>query len=179
LELADFLEEEQMNRSRLGAAWAGLSLISLGIVLLVAQWFGWERIWPVFPLLGGLAFLVGFGITGFKNSGLVFVGVAATLVGLFFFGFTLGFWEWGDMAKLWPVFPLMGGVAFAALFLAERARDMGTLGVGCAAMIVGVVGLTLTYGFVATDIIKFWPLLLVLVGLISLIGVLLQIARRE
>ena len=168
-----------MNRERLGAAWVGLSLIGLGIVLLVAQWIGWDRIWPIFPLMGGLAFLVGYAVSGFEDSGMVFVGTAATLVGVFFFGFTLGVWEWGDMAKLWPVFPLIGGVAFAALFLAERARNVGTLGVGCAAMLVGVVGLAVTYGFAGAGIVKFWPLLLVLIGLISLVGVLLQMFRRE
>jgi hypothetical protein len=167
-----------MNRERLGAAWAGTSLIGLGIVLLLAQWIGWERIWPIFPLMGGLAFLVGYAVSGFADSGLVFVGTAATLVGVFLFGFTLGVWEWGDMAKLWPVFPLIGGLAFAALFLAEGTRNVGTLGVGCAAIIVGVVGLAITYGFAGAGIVKFWPLLLVLVGLISLVGALLQVFRR-
>jgi hypothetical protein len=168
-----------MNRDRLGAIWIGLSLIGFGIVFFLAQWIGWDQIWPIFPLLGGLAFVVGYVLTGFKDGGLVFVGTGAILVGLFLFGFTLGTWEWGEMQKLWPVFPLIGGLAFFALFLAERARDVGTLGVGCAAMVVGLVGLAVTFGFVGTQIVKLWPLLLVFVGLISLVGVLFRIFRRE
>ncbi len=168
-----------MSRDRLGVVWVGLAFITLGIVLLIAQWIGWEEIWPIFPILGGVAFLVGYAISGFKDSGLVFVGTGATLVGLFLFGFTFGYFEWGEMKTLWPIFPLIGGVAFLALFLAERGRDAGTLGVGCAAMIVGVVGLAVTLGFLGPDVYKWWPLLLVLLGIVALVGGVFQMLRRE
>jgi len=168
-----------MSRDRTSTVWVGLGLISLGIVLVFAQLIGWEKIWPIFPLLGGMAFLVGYAAGGFKESGLVFVGVGAILVGIFFFGFSLGYFEWGEMATLWPVFLLIGGLAFCALFLADRGRDLGTLGVGCVALIVGVVGLAITFGLVGTDIVKYWPLLLVFLGLVALVGGLFQMLRRE
>lgn len=168
-----------MERDRLGTVWAGLGLIGLGIALVVAQWIGWDRIWPLFPVLGGLGLLVAYLLTGSKDEGLVFLGVLALLVGLFFFGFTLGFWEWSQMATLWPVFPLIGGVAFVALFFAQRSRDLGALGVGCAALIVGIVGLAFTYGLVGSDIWRFWPLLLILMGVLSLVGGLWRAARRK
>jgi hypothetical protein len=157
----------------------GLALIGLGVVFLVAQYIGWDRIWPLFPLLVGLAVLVSYLLSGLGDSGLVFLGVGAVLVGLFFFGFTLGYWEWSDMSRLWPVFVLIGGVAFLALFLADRKHDLGTLGVGCAAMIVGIVGLTVTFGLVTTDIVKLWPVLLILLGLFGLIGGLMRSRRQE
>ena len=169
-----------MSRDRYGTAWVGLGLIGLGIAFLVANLFGWDKIWPLFPLLGGLAFFGGYVASGFQEEGFVFVGTAATLVGLFFFGFTFGIWEWGEMEQLWPVFPLIGGVAFFALFLAQRrSRDVGAVGVGCAALIVGIAGLAFTYGYIGADIVKFWPLLLVLVGLASLVGGLLRLFRRQ
>ncbi len=168
-----------MTRDRLGTVWAGLALIALGIAFLIAQWIGWDRIWPIFPILGGLAFLGGYVASGFRESGFVFVGVAALLVGAFFFGFSLGFWEWAQMEQLWPVFPLIGGLAFGALFLAERGRDWGTLGVGCAATVVGVVGLGFTYGLVAGDVVKFWPVLIIFIGLASLVGGLLRMGRNR
>ena len=168
-----------MASDKKGMVWGGLGLISLGIVLVLAQLIGWEQIWPVFVVLGGLAFLAGYVVGGFQDAGLVFVGVGATLVGLFFFGFTLGPWAWEEMAKLWPVFLLIGGVAFVALFLAERGRDMGTLGVGLVAFVAGVAGLAVTYGLLGTDIVQYWPLLLVLLGLVVLVGGLLRLLRRE
>lgn len=164
-----------MQRDRAGAVGAGLGLIGLGMALILAQWIGWEKLWPIFPILAGLAFLTGYVASGFKDAGLAFVGTAAILVGLFFFGFSLGYWEWAQMAQLWPVFPMIGGVAFLVLFLAEgRARDAGVLGVGCAAIVVGVVGLALAFGLVGDQILRYWPLLLVFVGVISLLGALLR-----
>ena len=168
-----------MSRDKSSMVWVGLGLISLGIVLMFAQLIGWEKIWPIFPLLGGVAFLVGYVVGGFKESGLVFVGVGAILVGLFFFAFTLGTFEWGDMGTLWPIFLLIGGLAFCALFLAERGRDLGTLGVGCVAFVVGLVGLAITLGLIGTDIVKYWPLLLIFLGLVVLVGGLFQLLRRE
>jgi hypothetical protein len=168
-----------MTRDKVGALWAGLGLIGLGIAFIVAQVVGWENFWPVFPLVGGLVFFGGYIGSGFKDAGLVFVGTAAVLIGLFFFGFTFGPWEWEEMSRLWPGFPLIGGVAFIALFLAERARDVGALGVGLAAIIVGVVGLGYTHDYVSDDIVKLWPLLIVFVGLLILVGGLLRMVRRE
>lgn len=168
-----------MTKQQQTALWTGLGFIGLGIAFLLAQLIGWDRIWPLFPLLGGLAFLAGYVASGFRESGFVFVGVLATLVGLFFFGFSFGIWEWAQMADLWPVFPLIAGLAFVALFVAERGRDAGTLGVGCAAVIVGVVGLAVTFGYVGANVWRLWPLLLVLAGIIGLAGAILQFLRRE
>jgi hypothetical protein len=168
-----------MGRDRLGTMVAGLALISLGIAFLLAQWLGWDKIWPIFPMLGGLAFLGAWLGTGFQEGGFIFVGTGAVLVGLFFFGFSFGVWEWEEMATLWPIFPIIGGVAFAVMFLADRARDWGVLGVGCAAMLVGLGGLAFTFGLVGTQILDLLPLLLVLIGLFSLVGALIQMVRRK
>ena len=167
-----------MLRDRQGTIWLGLGLIGLGIVFVLGLWIGWEKIWPIFVIAGGVAFLVGYAVSGFRDSGLVFVGVGAILVGLFFLGFSLGYWEWSDMSWLWPVFPVIGGVAFVALFFAERGKDAGTLGVGCAAFVVGIVGLAVTLGFLGKEIVRFWPLLLVLLGIVSLAAALLRFVRR-
>jgi hypothetical protein len=83
------------------------------------------------------------------------------------------------MSKLWPVFPLILGLAFCALFVADRKHDLGVLGVGCAGVIVGIVGLAILYGFLGSGIVKLWPLLIILVGLIGLVGALVRMFRRE
>jgi ATP/ADP translocase len=169
-----------MSRDRLGVVWAGLGLTGLGIAFLLAQWIGWDKIWPMFPLLGGLVFFAGYVASGFKDAGLTFVGTAATLIGLFFFGFTLGYWDWEEMAQLWPVFVAIGGVAFVVLFIAEgRDRDWGVLGIGLAAIVFGVVALAVTYGLLQGDVVKYWPLLIILLGFIGLVGALVRAFRRE
>jgi hypothetical protein len=158
--------------------WGSLALIGLGIAFLVAQWIGWDRIWPLLPVLGGAAFLGAYVLSGFREPGFVFVGIAATLTGLFFFGFSLGIWEWSEMAGLWPAFAVIGGVAFIALFLAERARDLGTLGVGCAAIVAGIVGLLITAGVLGTDVTRLWPLLVIFVGIVALASAILRGVRK-
>jgi hypothetical protein len=108
------------------------------------------------------------------------VGTAAALLGLFFFGFTSGFWEWAEMVRLWPVFSLIGGAAFVVLFIAEGpGRDWGILGIGLAAIIVGGVGLAVTHNMISSDILVYWPALLILLGLVGLVGALIRGIRRE
>jgi hypothetical protein len=167
-----------MSQDRQATIWLGLGLIGLGIVFVLGLWIGWERIWPIFILAGGVASLVGYAVSGFRESGLVFVGVGASLIGLFFFGFSLGTWAWSEMAWLWPVFPIIGGIAFVALYFAERGRDAGVLGVECAAFVLGAAGLAVYLGFVGREVVRFWPVLLVVLGLASLVAALLRLVRR-
>ena len=74
---------------------------------------------------------------------------------------------------------MIGGIAFVALFFAERGKDSGTLGVGCAAFVVGVVGLAVTLGYLDKEVVRLWPLLLVFLGIISLAAALLRLVRRD
>ncbi len=168
-----------MRRRNLGALWAGLILIGLGIVVLVAQAFGWDRLWPVFPLLAGIAFWIVFFVGGMRDTGLTWIGTVALLLGVFFFGFTLGYWEWAQMSQLWPVFPLIAGIAWLIQFLASRARDVGALGIGLAALVAGVVGLGYTYNVVRGNILNFWPVLIVFAGLVILVTGLVRASRRS
>ena len=163
-------------KNRAEAIVPGIILILLGLFFLLQQFapglFGWGNIWPIFPTLGGLGFLAGWLFSQDRDPGLLFVGTAATLVGLFFFPFTFGLFEWADMGRLWPAFPVIGGLAFLALFAGGRFRDWGTAGVGCVAILVGLIA----FGFtllklpraLATTLVKLWPLGLIFIGLLAL-----------
>ncbi len=169
-----------MTRKWSEVLWLGLGLIGLGIALLVASIVGWDSIWPAFPLLGGLLFYAAYVDSGFEDEGFAFAGALTVLVGLFFFGFTLGFWEWEQMERLWPAFILMAGLAFLVLFLAQRrGRDWGVLGLGLVAVVAGGLGLAVTHEALGTHVIKYWPVLIVLVGLLSLVQALSRPFRRS
>ena len=169
-------------RDRARAIVPGIVLILLGSFFLLQQFapglFGWDRIWPVFPTLGGVAFLAGWLFSKDHDPGLLFVGTAATLVGLFFFPFSFGLFEWADMSRWWPAFPIIGGIAFLALFAGGRFRDWGAAGVGCVAMLVGMIA----FGFtllsfpraLAATLVKLWPLGLIFIGLIALASAFLR-----
>jgi hypothetical protein len=170
-----------MNK-RAGTVVPGVILILLGLFFLLQQFapgfLGWDTIWPIFPTLGGVAFLFGWLFSRDRDPGLLFIGTAATLIGLFFFAFTFNLFEWADMGKLWPAFPLIGGFAFLALFAGGRFRDWGAAGVGCVAVLIGGIA----FGFtlfrlpraLADVLIKLWPLALILIGLFILVGVFLR-----
>lgn len=169
-----------MTRDRLGMVWAGVGLIVLGLAVLAASLLGWAMLWPLFPVLAGLGLLVGYAVSGARDGGLALLGTLAILSGLFLFSFTLGAWAWEEMATLWPVFLIIAGIAFLVAFLAERrSRDLGVLGLGCATLIAGVLGLGVTRGLLESDVVKLWPLLLVLVGMFSPAGAILRALRRE
>jgi len=100
---------------------------------------------------------------------LVFPGTVGILVGLFFFTFTMRPLEWWQMADYWPAFLLIVGSAFVATWLAGRLRKPGLLVPGGLGLLVGVVGFSLTLGWletwVAPVIANGWPLVLVAIGL--------------
>ncbi len=168
-----------MRRRNVGGLWAGMTLIGLGVVLLVAWQFGWDRLWPIFPLFAGVAFWAGYFVGGMRDWGLTWIGTVALLLGIFFFGFTTGRWEWAQMAQLWPVFPLIAGVAWIVQFAASRARDVGALGIGLVALAAGIVGLGYTQNLIQGNIIRFWPLLIVLGGVVILAAGLFRASRRS
>jgi hypothetical protein len=171
--------------NRRGAILPGLFLILLGGWLL-AQNLGArlpqiQNLWPAFPLVFGLAMLVRYFSEGRREEGLVFTGVAATLVGAFFFAFTLGPLEWAQMRDFWPVFVLIGSAAFFAQWLA-RPRNVGLLVPAVLALIVGGVFMLANTGALnramVNQLVKFWPVLLILGGLSSIASYLLR-ARRN
>lgn len=139
------------NRPRLAALLFPLFLG--GSLLLLGAWFalrqvgaplpGIEAMWPVFPTLVGAAFLLGFLLQP-RNYGLVLPGTIILLVGLFFFAFTLGPLDWHQMKELWPIFPLIVGLSFVAMWVASLFRYWGLLVPGFLGIATGMLGLSLT-----------------------------------
>lgn len=166
---------------RKGAIIPALVLILLGVYFLLNELAigipGWDKIWPVFPFAGGLAFLGGYIFGRRRDPGLVFVGTAATLVGLAFFFITLGPLEYRDLQTWWPVFVLIGGAAFLCQWMAAGFRDWGALFLALVALVVGAAGLAVTLQLLGPKtrelLPRLWPVLLILVGLMILLRALL------
>ncbi len=168
------------------------SIIPAVILILVGLWFlaanfgaqlpGWGQMWPIFPLGGGLLFLATY-LFDRRDPGLVFVGLGAALVGAFFFLFTLQVplpivgmqrgVHWNEMARLWPAFVVIGGVAFLGLYLADPHHRWGTFTMAVLALIVGVVAFAFTLGWIMGDLgqqlARFWPVVLIVLGVIALL----------
>jgi drug/metabolite transporter (DMT)-like permease len=161
-------------------------LILLGVYLLLNQLGigipGWDAVWPVFPFVGGLIILGDYILGRRRDPDRVFLGVAATLVGLAFFFITLGPLEYRDLETWWPVFVLIGGVAFLAQWAAARFRDWSALFLALVAFVVGGAGLAITFQLLGPQtrelLPRLWPVLLILGGLMALLRGLIG-RRRE
>jgi hypothetical protein len=149
----------------------GAILILLGAIFLLPNlnqsYFHWDNIWPLFIVLGGLAFLIGWAVAPKDNEGLAFVGTGALLVGVFLGLFVWGVLRWGEMGVWWPAFPLIGGVAFLALWGAGKGKDAGVLVPAFLGILTGLVAFAFTSGALEPAIAaKWWPAALILLGLI-------------
>ena len=185
------LRRRRMRRTRRSSRLGGLVfLLAIGAFLLWGGgWFalsglgvpvpGIERIWQVFPMFGGFLFGLGF-LVNPRAYGLVFPGTAALLVGAFFLLFSLEVVDWDRMDALWPVFPMIGGAAFVALWIAGLGRDVGLLVPAFLGFAVGVIGLSFTvtplgslFGLVG------WPLALLAAGSVLVLLSLTLFAFRS
>jgi hypothetical protein len=114
-----------------------------------------------------------------RDEGLITVGIGATLTGAFLFLFTLGLLQWSELLVYWPVFPLIVGFSFFALYLRGGMRDSGLLVPAFAIGGAGVIALPFTLGAVENEFVlqavRFWPLLLPVLGL----AFLFRPARRK
>jgi hypothetical protein len=146
---------------------------------------GMDRLWPIFPTLVGVAFFVGWLFSPDKkaNHGVAIPGTICLLVGLFFFGFTFDFFKWGDMAYLWPVFPLIVGIAFVVAWILSLFSEWGLLIPAAITGTVGLVGLAFTLNQADNAflnwVVKGWPAILILIGLVVLLGTLFGRGERR
>ncbi len=146
-----------------------VGLFFFAITLGPLEWDDLSQWWPVFPMLGGVAFLTMFTLAKEREPGVLVPGLGGVLVGVFFLLITVGPLRWEDMGKLWPAFPLIGGLTFFGAWLPQR-KDHGMLVVSGCAVLAGVVGFIFTLGtFAAAWIVEGWPILLVLVGIVIVV----------
>lgn len=181
-------QEPRRRRNRGGTIVWALILIGLG------GWFlldnlgldlpNMAQMWPVFVLVPGLFALAGYVFGQDHDPGLAFLGTGATLLGVFFFMTTLGIGglEPGDMGRLWPIYPLIGGIAFVVLWVASGFRDWGALIPGSIAILVGLLGLGAVMVGEQTRffdlLFKGWPIILIAVGLGILVGYFVNEQRQ-
>ncbi len=174
-----------MNRR--GAAVPALMLILVGAFFLlinlgIFRQLSITELWPGIVVAVGLMFLLGFIFGRDHDAGLAFVGTIVTLVGAFFFLFTLhvtvpgfGAVQWGDQGRLWPAYPLIVGVAFVVLWITNRFRDSGVLVPAVILLIVGLAGFSFTLGELPIrNVINWWPILLIALGLVVLLQSLVR-----
>lgn len=151
----------------------GLLFITAGLLFLavstglIGNFIAW---WPLFIMVPGL-FLLMLSFVSRGARGAVFPGTIVTLIGLFFLSWS-NHWIAVDMARFWPVFPCIVGFAFVMLFIFEPGSS-GVLVPAFILLTVGAVFFGINYGMLGRGILAYWPVLLVVVGIASIIRSLL------
>ncbi len=138
----------------------GLALIVLG-ALFLSDNFGYldldfRQIWPLIIVLAGIGFWIGY-FQNRKNYGLLMPGTILLIYGLMF-------WYcaeegWYNMQYLWPGFMIGPGIGFFMLYIFGE-KEQGLL------IPAGILtGLGVIFMFSFTDFARYWPLILIAVGI--------------
>ena len=112
-----------------GGVWFGcVAILCGGLFLYVTlgptEWDDMSWLWPAFPAIAGLSWVVAWGVEPRLVANLV-MGLIALAVGLIGFLFTygrLGTESAQQLGNLWPLIPIALGVGLIIQFLVSRRR---------------------------------------------------------
>jgi hypothetical protein len=139
----------------------GIGLVILGLLFLFENFgyieFDFGEIWPVFVVLGGVGFWLGF----FKdrtNIGLLMPGTILVTYGLLFWYCSAQ--GWYHMQALWPFFLIGPGIGFFLMYLFGE-REKGLL------IPAGILtGLGILFMFRYWMYLRYWPVILIILGIV-------------
>ncbi len=136
----------------------GILLILFGFFLLSAQfgWISWENIWPVFLIVGGIMFYLGF-LANRNNYGLLMPGSILTVIGVLFL-YTSAH-NWHQMEVLWPTFILAPGIGFVLMYIFGPKGN----GLWIPAGILIIIALVFYAQF--SCFFRYWPVILIIIGI--------------
>lgn len=153
----------------------GIVLILIGFWFLLEN-FGYDlpgigKMWPAFPLLGGLAMIVSYlRNRADRDPGMLIPGCGTFFVGIFFLVITLGPLRWRDLDEYWPAFPLIFGLAFLATFVFDRAHRPGFLVPALLGILIGTFGFIYTlWGVSYAWLWRAWPAVLIVIGAVLIV----------
>jgi len=147
-----------MKNSRDTVAW-GVFLVIIGVLFLVGNLspYGLEFVWPFFPLAVGVAFILKYLFSRKSVAGLM-PGTVLIIVSLLLLFCNI--FGWYHMESLWPVFILAPAAGFFVLYLAGN-KDRSNIVSG--SILTGIGGVFL---LAYSRFGEYWPVLLIVVGLI-------------
>ncbi len=150
----------------------GILLIVLGVFFLLSNLTEVDisGFWPLLLLAPGIYFFVLYFINR-TDFGVLMPATVLTIIGLLFL--YCEYAGWGAMHYLWPLFMLAPGIGFFLMyFLGKRERGF---------LIPGgiLTGLAVLFLINLQDSDVFWPVILILAGLLLLISRSSRPAVRE
>ncbi len=127
--VASFVSGLRSERRESGALWFGIVGTLSGVVFLYitvgpADWEDMAQLWPIFPVIAGLGWLVEWVFTPHAIATLA-LGLAALVVGGVGFAFTYGSLDpelARQLASLWPLLLVLVGLGLVVQYLVQRKK---------------------------------------------------------
>ncbi len=143
----------------------GSIFVLVGLMFLAVDLFAfdWAQLWPLFMLVAGVGFWVGY-FANRRNYGLLMPGTLMLLYGSLFLYCALT--DWDQMELLWPTFVLGPGLGLLMMYLGGR-RENGLL--VPASILIGLAALFFVVFGPFHEYARYWPVLLILAGLAMLL----------
>ena len=166
-----------MSDKKKSSIFPGLMLILIGSIILFNKLFpgvlDWRHIYPLILVILGLLMISSVYFKNKSDKGAVFPGTILFLIGLFFLLRNFGLVEYYYVREVWPIFIIIFGLAFLALFIAKPS-DPGNLIPAGILLFLGVVSL-LNKLFIIDlkvwDIVAdFWQVILIVIGVSFIVG---------
>jgi hypothetical protein len=146
----------------------GTLIILIGLVLLFNNLgllnIDLSLLWPLFLLVPGLAFEIGY-LTGGKDPGLLVPGGILTTWGLVFFANII--WGWHMMEYLWPAFPLGVAIGLFQLYLFGKREAALLIPIG---ILGGFSTIAFLRSYTGLGFETVFPVVLIIVGVLLLLN---------
>ncbi len=145
--------------------WLGVTFVVLGIVFLLEDLNIVLFNWSLYVILTGIAFLLAFWL---NKENLLFILPATVLIvyGLLFFYCQISGWQ--HIALLWPVLLVAPGLGFLLMYVRQTNRQLYLY----PGAILSAFGLL--FFLRKINYIKYWPVLLIIIGLVLIVRFYLQ-----
>ncbi|MFN3410718.1 MAG: hypothetical protein ACK4YF_00980 [Exilispira sp.] len=136
----------------------GVLLIITGTLIILGNMYSWKiQFWPLGLLILGILLFT----FSSKDKFILYIpAVILTLSSLFFF-YNI-FTDWNNFNKLWPTLMLIVSISFFVSSFIGKRKDLII-----PAFIILIVSLSLY--FISFNVIKFWPIIFIILGLWILI----------
>lgn len=187
------MQDTRTGRRTDGRVAFGLVLVLVGAAVLVLRQMGTDVIaaiepagWPFFVIIPGVVLLGASLIpTPPRGVGLAIAGAIVTTIGTMLFVMQLNEW-WQSWAYAWALIPAGAGVGSLLYGLYGRQRDLVGNGLRLIA-IAGVLFLVGAWFFETTfatgrapiDLSTWWPVIVIALGVVAVIGGIVAPSRRD
>ena len=149
----------------------GLLLIVVGAILLLNKllpdFLDWRNVYPLILIGFGILMILSASCKHKTDKGAVFPGTILFFIGLFFFLRNFGLVEYYYVREIWPIFIIIFGLGFLALFIA-KPTDRGSLIPAGLFIFFGIFFLLNKLNIIDLELweifIDYWPVILIIIG---------------